>query len=236
MRHRPDPPPQSPAPGTITAITLQQRDDSRVSIEIDGRFAFGLHIDIQLEHHLRVGMPLTADVITTLQNEDEAKRAILAALNLLSFRARSSGELARRLCEKGYGPAAVDRAICRMQELHYLDDAAYADRFVESRLAHRPRSASMIRRELRQKGIDPALAEQALDAAGIDEAADALALARKRLRGRPLDDGERRRLTGFLGRRGYGWDVIRQVLSAIKNESGAAREDDDWPAPAGDEW
>ena len=222
-----DVPKEPPKPGKITAIKVQQRDNARVSIYIDEKFAFGLHMDIQLDHRLKAGDVLDEATIAQLLKEDETRKAITAALNLISYRPRAAGELRSKLREKGYAPEAVDAAVARMQELDYLDDEAFAERWVESRQASRPRSERMLKRELAQKGVDKETIERAIEEAGVDELGDALALARKKYES--LRNEERdvryRRLSGFLGRRGYGYDVIRQVMETLEGEDDDAPEE-----------
>lgn len=208
----------APKPGKITAISAQQRDDARMNIEIDGSFAFGLHVDIVLAHYLSVGNDLSASQIQALLREDQVKKAITAALNLISFRPRASGELQRKLREKGYAADAAEAAVQRMLDLGYLNDADFADRWIENRQVHKPRSRMMLQRELLQKGIDKETIGEALENTEIDELGDALALAKKKAGSMSgLDQATRhRRLSGFLGRRGYGFDVIRRVLEQIE--------------------
>jgi regulatory protein len=224
-RRRPDDEPKpAPKPGTITDITPQQRDDTRVNIYIDDAFAFGLHIDIQLEHYLKKGDVLDEERIAALLRQDEVKKAIATSLNLLSYRARAEGELRQKLRERDYAPEAIDGALTRMRDLGYLDDRQFADRWVESRQLHRPRSARMLARELSQKGLDRDTIEEVIDEAGIDEYGDAYAIAEKKAASLAnLEPAVRdRRLTGFLARRGYGYDIIRRVLDAL-----AATDDGD---------
>lgn len=219
-RRRPDDdtPKEPPKPGRITAIKVQQRDNARVSIYIDEKFAFGLHMDIQLDHRLKAGDLLDEAKIATLLKEDEVRKAITAALNLISYRPRAAGELRGKLREKGYAPEAVDAAVARMQELRYLDDEAFAERWVESRQASRPRSERMLKRELAQKGVDKETIERTVEEAGVDEYGDALALGRKKFESVRHEerDVRYRRVSGFLGRRGYGYDIIRRVMETLE--------------------
>ena len=217
-RRKQERPAEPPKPGRITAIEPQQRDDARMNIHIDGKFAFGLHADIVLNHRLSIDTDLSASQIEALLAEDEVKKAITAALNLIAFRARAGGELQRKLREKGYSPAAAEAAVNRMRDLGYLNDATFASRWIENRQEHRPRSRRMLAQELRQKGIDTDTIDEALDDTEIDELGDALELARKKAEGmQALDQPSRhRRISGFLSRRGYGFDVIRKVLEEIE--------------------
>lgn len=216
-RRKFDQPTEPPTPGQITSIKPQRRDDARMNIHIDGKFAFGLHVDVVLEHRLSVGKDLSTSQIETLLEEDEVKKAITAALNLIAFRPRASGELERKLREKGYRPEAAEAGVNRMRDLGYLNDATFADRWIENRQEHRPRSRRMLTQELRQKGIDAEIIDHALEEVEIDEFQDALALASKKAEGMQALElpVRQRRISGFLSRRGYGFDVIRKVLDEI---------------------
>ena len=217
-RRRSPAPPAAPRPGRITAIEPQRHDPARVSVFIDGAFAFGLHLDVQLAHHLAPGDVLDEETIAQLLREDEVKRAIAGALSLIAYRPRAAGEIRQKLRERGFPPEAIDAAVERIRDLGYLDDRDFAGRWVESRQQHRPRSARMLGRELAQKGVDREVIAQTLEEAGIDELGDARALAEKKwpsLAG--LDAPTRqRRLAGFLARRGYDYDIIRRVIEALE--------------------
>lgn len=216
-RRRDTAPKEPPAPGRITAIAEQQRDNARMNISIDGKFAFGLHADVVLDERLHVGEEISALRIEELLRKDEVKRAITAALNLIAFRSRASGELQRALQGKGYSSECAEAAVNRMLELGYLNDSRFAERWIENRQEHRPRSVRMLKQELRQKGIDAETIGEAISTVEIDEYTDALALASKKASTMAaLDQPTRhRRISGFLARRGYGFDVIRRVLEAI---------------------
>ena len=217
-RRADDEPPAALKPGTITDIQPQRRDNARVSVFIDGAFAFGLHIDLRLEHYLAKGDVLDEEQIALLLKQDAVKKAIATSLNLIAYRPRAAGELATKLRERGYDVEAIEAAISRMRELNYLDDREFADRWVESRQLHRPRSTRMLKQELQHKGVDRETIEATIEEAGIDEFGDALALGQKKAESfRGLDPQVReRRLSGFLARRGYGYDIIRRVLEALE--------------------
>lgn len=218
MKRRQDrSPTEPPAPGTITGIDAQVRDNARLNIAIDGKFAFGLHADIVLEHYLHIGQQLSAETITQLLREDEIKKATMAALNLIAYRPRASGELLQKLREKGHSVESAESAVSRMQALGYVNDVHFAERWVENRLEHRPRSRTLLKQELRAKGIDQDTITEVMADTEIDEVADALTLATKKAASMMQLDQEtrHRRLSGFLARRGYGFDVIRKVLDQI---------------------
>lgn len=220
------PAPDAPTSGRITSLKPQQRDPERVSVFLDGAFAFGLHRDLVLEAQLSPGMELSEELSASLLTRELIRQAIAAALNLLAYRPRAEGEIRTRLRQRGFPDEAITAAIEKLRDWRYVDDEDFAERWIENRLEQRPRSARMIAMELRGKGVEASTVADAVERAGIEERTGALRVATdrwNRLAG--LDPPvRRRRLTGFLSRRGYGYDIIRDVLKELEEVDDAAEE------------
>ena len=228
-RQRPeetDLPPPTLEGGTVTDMKSQVRDPERVSVFIDGTFSFGISLEIALAEGVRVGEVLDSGRVKALVAKDEAGRATGSALNLLAQRPRSRQEVGSRLKQKGFAEPAVEEALQRLESWHYIDDADFARYWVENREANRPRGKRLLEQELRHKGVDREVARSAIEAAEPDEFAAALELANGKMRSYANLDPQvaRRRLAGFLGRRGYGFDVIGPVLRRVFDE---AEDDED---------
>ena len=142
---------------------------------------------------------------------DLIDRAMQAGLRFIAFRPRSREEVRRRLGRR-FDPHTVEQALARLEERRYLDDAAFARLWRESREAHRPRSAALIRRELLERGVPREVAQEAV--AGLDDDASAYRAGQGRLRSlQGLDSvAFRRRLEGYLKRRGFGASVVRRTV------------------------
>jgi len=93
---------------------------------------------------------------------DDPADVLAAAARFLEARPRSTDEVRRRLRDAGYRVDLVDAALDRLAQLGYLDDAAFARAWVESRDRARPRGARALRDELRGKGVAAVDAEAAL--------------------------------------------------------------------------
>jgi SOS response regulatory protein OraA/RecX len=89
-----------------------------------------------------------------------------AAAKFLAVRPRSVAETRRRLRHLGYRHDLVDRAVQQLADLGYLDDAAFARAWIDSRDRARPRGAVALRRELGLKGVDRSVINGALDERG----------------------------------------------------------------------
>ncbi len=209
--------PRPLAAGTVTKVTPTQRDPERVSIFIDGEFAFALPDIIVATRGLKRGVELTLEQVRELAGIAEGEKATAAALNFVSYRPRSEREVRNRLRRKAYEPEAIDYAIEKMRGWRYLDDTAFAEFWVGSRAEHSPRGKRALQSELRAKGVEREVVERVLEDTDLDEGNAALEIARKRLRSLSSYDAEtqRRRLSAFLARRGYGWDVVKPVLAEL---------------------
>lgn len=203
-----------PTSGTITAITAQQRDPERVNVFLDGVYTLALTREASLQHDLRIGRSLSVDEVGALRAIDDVAKATEAAIRLLTVRARAEGELRTSLRGKGYDAETIDAAIARLHGWGYLDDADFARAWVANRDAHRPRGSRLLAQELGRKGVDRTTIAVALDDAGHDDAAAAIAAARKQAPRLSALEPEvaRRRLAGHLARRGFAWPAIAAAL------------------------
>lgn len=219
---------REPRAGEITKIAHQQRNPERVSIYIDGEFAFGLPVTEVVRRGLKRGQLLTLEDATVLAAVDEGSRATDAAVQFIAHRPRSEKEVRDRLRKRDYSDMAIEIAIEKVRSWGYLDDREFARLWVENRVQHRPRGERLLAQELRQKGIDREVIATILEETDLNEYDSALELARKRApRLANLDAQTReRRLAQYLARRGYGWDVIRPVLNEVLGDDEGTAETD----------
>jgi regulatory protein len=200
----------------ITALKAQQRNPGRVSVYLDGEFAFGLARIVAA--WLTVGQELTEQQIRELKAKDEVEVAMLRALNFLSRRPRSEQEVRRALQKKGIPETVEEQVIASLRESAMVDDARFAGVWVENRTEFRPRGSRALRMELRQKGVQDSEIDRALE--GLDEEWLALQAGRKQVRRyRGLEYDEfRRKIYGFLARRGFDYETIRSVAPIVWEE------------------
>ena len=159
-----------------------------------------------------------ADGALDPERAGSADAAHAAALRLLSDRAWTRAELAERLAERGFDQAAVATALERLTRVGLVDDAALAVAAAESR-AEQGLDAPAITLELRDRGVDPAVAaaaaEAAVPATTRSERCRRVAEARlARLAG--LDpEVQLRRLATYLARRGYPAEIAEPVAMEV---------------------
>ncbi len=212
--------------GRIT--DLRALKSGHVVVYLDGRRAFRL--TAMEAARLRLGQVLTDEEIRQLLERDLLEQAHEIALRFLSYRPRSEREVVDHLRRKGFDAETVEAELERLRRVGLVDDRAFARFWVENRTAFRPRSRRALQTELRRKGIPPAIIQEVLREASPDERALALRLARKRARQlQGLDPLTfRRRLAGYLIRRGFDGELVMEVLQALER-----KEDEGMPVDGG---
>lgn len=203
---------------TITEISAQKRNRRRVNISLDGSYAFSL--DRMTAAWLQVGRELSDAEIEQLQMRDEVEVAFNQALNLLSHRSRSVAEMTRYLEGKGYAPGTLKAVLAQLEEEGLLNDDRFAREWIENRSTFRPRSQSQLRAELRFKGLEESSIDSALEESGVDDAALAMAAARKQAHRYLSSDYEtyRKKLGNALLRRGFSYATVNDTLRTLWDE------------------
>jgi len=207
--------------GRITAIEPQKNRRNRRSIFVDGDFAAGVHDDVVVSLGLAVGQTVDEERLTELLREETFRKARDRALLLLSYRDRSIGEVRKRLLGSDFPEDVVVQVIEQLAKLQLLDDDKFSRDWVRARTQSKPMGKVRLFAELRSKGVEKETVENALQE--LDQASE-VRLARE-LAVRKLekidrnDPASRRKLAGFLARRGFGWEVVSEVMESLSSDS-----------------
>jgi regulatory protein len=124
----------------------------------------------------------------------------------------------QNLKKHDYTEPVIDEILSRLRRGNLVNDENFAELWVENRSEFRPRGSRMLRVELRQKGIQDRVISDVLE--NLDETELALKAARKKSRRfQHLDWAEfRKKLNGFLARRGFNYGVISEVVPIVWEE------------------
>ena len=157
--------------------------------------------------------------MTTAERAVDPEARLQHALDLsyryLGYRDRTVVEVRRHLEVKRVEPDTIDAAVAELAEQGYLDDARFAQRFVEDRRALDDWGAERIERKLLAAGVSGDLVTAALarhDDGG--ELSAALAVLQRRFGVPPETDRDRERALGFLVRKGYELEIAYDAIRA----------------------
>lgn len=156
---------------------------------------------------------------------ERLQKALDLAYAYLNPRERTVEEVRRRLHRRGVSEELTEEALGILAERGFVDDARFARLFVADKRRLEQWGTERIRRGLRERGVDRALAEAALaqgdgDTGGDDPAEPetelerALAVLRRRFPQPPEDRRDRNRALGMLLRKGYETELALDALSA----------------------
>lgn len=205
----------------ITAIKVQKRNSQRVSIDLDGEYAFGLSRLVAA--WLSTGDRLSEEKIQSLLDKDALEVAYQRALDLLNHRPRSEKEIRQRLAEKEFSVEQIDQVVEKLKLAGLIRDENFARMWIDSRKEFHPRSKNLMRYELKNKGI----AEEHIDAA-LEElpaeqelAAQAASHYIRRLQGSDWETF-RKRLSGYLSRRGFSYGTVAPLVKDLWQQQGTS--------------
>jgi regulatory protein len=204
----------------ITDIKLQRKNSSRKSIYLNGEFFCSIDQQLIIKFGLRVGLTIDENVLRKIIQKDEVLKAKNYAFDLLVRRSYTRKEMFDKLTHR-YGEEAVSTTMETLERLGYIKDEEYARNWVESRQNQKPKGKKALRMELMRKGIDKSTISRVLSE--IDDSEEfemAMKVGEKRMeRYKNLaPDVARRRLYGFLMRRGFDYETVNDVLKYVMSE------------------
>ncbi|MGC4098581.1 MAG: regulatory protein RecX [Nitrospira sp.] len=134
------------------------------------------------------------------------------ATRFLARRDRTVAQVERFLRSKGALPLQITQTIHRLSDLRYLDDQAYAHRWVERKLRVRPVGPDRMKAELQAQGIAEPVVNQVI--AAMFREVDEERLARRVLQAKQRH-GDRLTLAQsvrFLRQRGFHEETIDRIV------------------------
>ena len=174
-----------------------------------------------LDFCLRAGDPVDEGTRCRLKAAAGVSDTRAAAAEIMGRRAMSRRDLERKLQEKGASQVEAQYAAEWMEAIGAINDGEYAAMLVRH-YGQQGYGTAWEREKLREKGVPRELWEDALEQLPPPEEQIENILNSK-LRGKCLDEGQRKRLSAALARRGFAWNDIRAAL----NRRGAELAEED---------
>lgn len=173
------------------------------------------------------GVPSSSRAEQEAPPGDPVEQARAICLRLLTGTPRTRKQLADALRKRQIPDDAAEEVLSRFEEVGLINDGAFADAWVESRHHGRGLARRALARELRTKGVDSTVIDEAVSQLDSEqEEATARELVDRKLRStRGLDRDKRlRRLAGMLARKGYSEGMALRVVRQALEEEGEDTE------------
>lgn len=195
----------------ITKLSLQRRDDQRVNVFVDEKYAFSLTVQQVADLGLKKGDQIDEADVTRFKRASSYGKLYARGLARALSRPHSQremGEYLRRTARRRYpdvDEAALESIVTKLMTLGYINDERFTEYWVEMRQRHR-RSNKSIRFELRGKGVPDDIIQHALSR--DDKENIRLLVAKKRSKYSSTD-----KLMRYLASKGFHFDDITAVLA-----------------------
>ena len=140
-------------------------------------------------------------------------------LNQLNFMPRTRKELETTLAKRHIEPDVAKSVLDRFEEIGTVDDVAFAELLIRSRCNTKRVSRSVLRQQLRQKGVDQDIIEDALMVITDDDElrmATELVERKARAMSRLEPEVRKRRLFSLLARKGYNTSIALRVINDLE--------------------
>ncbi len=204
-------------PRRITALVPESRGAGSIRIELDGERFGSVAPEVVRTEQLRVGGELGEAQLARLATQAEGEATYRTALRAVERRSFARADLGRRLRRKGHAPEAVELALERLTERGYLNDAAFAASYVETRAA-RGRGPLRLARDLAAMGVERGTIDRALAAHGAGDTGElprSLAVKRAAQLGDLPRQVRRRRVLAYLARRGFSGREVSDMVAKL---------------------
>ena len=202
----------------LTKLYPSAHPSGYLNLEVDGAPLGAVSQPVAERLGLTAGMTLRDEQVAELRAAAGIGDALALANHFLAHRPRSTAEVRARFHRARIEPEIIDAALAELERQGLLDDRRFAALWVDNRTAFRPRSARALEQELRRKGVDREVIEQTFAEVEMgDETALAVDAGRKKLRAMAALDQDtfRRRMAGFLARRGFAHEAASAAIEQL---------------------
>lgn len=192
----------------ITDIKQAVRNENRVNIYVNGKYAFSLDISQVVELKVKVGRELTKEEFSELKQASEFGKMYQRALEWVLVRPRSRRELRDYLMRRLKKEIKLSETVMnRLVERGYVDDEKFARYYVENRFVKKGVSERRLRQELAQKGVAREIIDEVLNRSERNERDE---IHKMILRKRARYDDEK--LIAYLCRQGFSYELVKEMV------------------------
>lgn len=201
-------------------ITTTLTKKGRINVFADGEYQFTVSSLFWQKNGCPAGAAMEPEELAALSAQAENEAAYGKAVRLLSLRAHGERELLQKLC-RDHPKAAAEAAVERCRREGYVDDEAFARAFAEERFRLKGYAPSRIEAELRAKGVDREISQNAVFSLDIDRKNGIIRIIQKMRLPPQISAAERDRMIRRLLSAGY---TMREIRETVEFSGGEPEE------------
>ena len=199
----------------ITKVEIQKNNEDRVNIYLDDKFYAGMYLDTCIKYGLKAGVSIELEKLDEYIVESEKHTAFNKTVNYLKSTLKTKKQVRDYLYKKEYSAPTIKYVIEKLEEYGFVSDRQYAIAYINT---YRKNYGTMrLKGNLIAKGVDKDLVDECLQEAMEENPESSIMdVAKKYLKNKTLDEKNIQKLIRFLSYRGYEFDSINSLLSALK--------------------
>jgi len=197
----------------MTVTKIDPLTKTRFQVYVDGYPAFVLYKGELSRYEIEPEGELDKEVYEEILQKVILKRAKARALHLLNDIGRTEAQLREKLLQGGYPESVAKEALAYVKSFGYLNDVEYARSFIEGRKNRKSRKelyAALCQKGIAREDVNQAL-EEYYDGEASKAAIESL-LRKKKFNSDTADYTQKQKIAGYLMRKGFKYDEIRQVM------------------------
>ncbi|MGH4051486.1 MAG: recombination regulator RecX [Clostridium sp.] len=202
----------------ITKIEFQKKNKSRVNIYMDDEYAFACDAELVYIHNITKGRVMDKESLENIANEDNYIKGKTVALHFLERSYKSSKQVIDKLAMKEFDEKTIDRVVKFLNEYDFINDKKFVEMYIKEKV--NSAGKNKIKFALLKKSLPKELIIQGLSTITNEEQLQvAIKLGRKKFVTLSKSEKDYRKLykklSDYLQRSGYDFDIIKQVLNEI---------------------
>lgn len=206
----------------VTDMQEVKRNKQRMSVFLDGEFAFAAYIEILVGEDVRVGAELTEEDVARIRKQSDERYAWERAVRYLSHGAKSEKRVREYLLGKDISAGLVDQTIFRLREYRLVDDRELG-RQLAQRLYQQYGRYTVVAK-MREKGIPQDIIDQVTQSTGDEEVLMRQVERLFERHSREEDPYKRRqKIKRTLAARGFSFDDIQRAIQEYEKIEAALR-------------
>ena len=200
----------------IERIEASKHKRGRVLVFLEDGACLKITEQELLDFGLRKDDDLNEEILKRLKDAAGVSNVKATAADLIGKRAMSRSTLEKKLKERGASETEARYASEWLEAIGAINDADYAV-LLAQHCARQGYGPQRVREKLYEKGVPRELWDDALES--LPDPAETIdRFLESKLRGRTLDEKEKKRLSDALLRRGFSWSDVKAGLNRLGAE------------------
>ncbi|MDO4742213.1 MAG: RecX family transcriptional regulator [Candidatus Saccharibacteria bacterium] len=195
----------------ITDIRPAVKNENRVNVFVNQKYAFSFDITQVVEFKLKKGLVISKEQLEQYKKASEFGKLYQRVLEWTLARPHSKKEvkdyLSRKVYERSLEKSYIDTIISRLEEKGYINDEKFAEYFIQNRSIRKGVSARKLKMELQKKGVSNEATRAVMSEVGRKDEEEILKIiARKR---KKYDNNK---LIQYLCRQGFSFELAKEMV------------------------